>query len=116
VCVELIQIKLVLFDQQLLEGTVAEDDAVGLSRAKYGPLAADFLEDFHGCILTMGLVGAFMGADRAGASKSPGPFLFPERSVQSDAPPHLVHVRGNHRGADTLHPSACPQSYCPRLC
>ena len=49
--VELVQNKLVLFGQQLLKGRVAEDDALGLSGAKYGPLAADFLNDFHGCIL-----------------------------------------------------------------
>jgi hypothetical protein len=28
----------------------------------------------------------------------PPPILFQERFVQSAAPPHLVHVRGNHRG------------------
>jgi hypothetical protein len=35
------------------------------------------------------------------------PFLFPEQFVQSPAPPHLVHVRGTHRGAGIL-PSVGP--------
>ena len=36
-----------------------------------------------------------------------GPFLFPERFVQSDAPTHLVPVRGNYRGVG-IHPSVGP--------
>src|ERR687897_2766265 len=40
-------------------------------------------------------------------SRGSGPLLFPERFVQSAAPPHLVHVRGTHRGVGIL-PSAGP--------
>jgi hypothetical protein len=50
-CIELVQTELVLFGQQPLERSVAQDDAVGLSRAKYGPLATDFVDDFHRRIL-----------------------------------------------------------------
>jgi hypothetical protein len=35
-----------------------------------------------------------------------GPFLFPERFVQSDALTHLVLVRGNYRGLASSHLSA----------
>src|SRR5215207_3013699 len=51
-----------------------------------------------------------------GPYRGSGLFLFPERFVQFAAPPHLVHVRGNHRGVGILPcagPSLCalPRSY-----